>query len=437
MHIKRPTPRRATAVIALAAAGAMMLTSCAGTEEAPGSDFTIPSTDPTATITILSFDDAKYANVVAEFEKAHPTITVDYQSVPFDDLNATIEARVSSKAGTPDVYWADAPRMAALTARGYTTDVTQQFSEYASDWSEQALEAVTVNGAMQGVPIATSTMMLFYNKDLLDAAGVAYPESGDPEARTTWEQLATDAEKAVAAGAPNGILMGQFDRYFQLEPLAVGLGGSAGATGEGNLTPDITSQPWIDAMTWYGSIFESGAAPRATASDQSDATFAAGKSAYFVQGPWTLPNLDDAPFDWGVAYMPRFESGEAVTPTGSWALAMNPFSKNKEAAAIFMKFMAVDNREVDPVNADMPVNAAYQDAFYGQPLYQTEQGQTAREIMTFEQANTAVNRLSTVGYVEFEDILSRAFADIRNGADPATALQSASDELEIAWKKYR
>jgi hypothetical protein len=31
--------------------------------------------------------------------------------------------------------------------------------------------------------------------------------------------------------------MGQVDRYYQLEALPVSLGGSAGATGEGNLTP--------------------------------------------------------------------------------------------------------------------------------------------------------------------------------------------------------
>lgn len=435
MH--NPRPRRSIAAFAIATVGAIALTSCTSADVTPDGDFSIPSTDPTATITVLSFDDAKYAAVIAAFEKAHPTITVDFQSVPFDDLNATIEARVSSKSGTPDVYWADAPRMAALTARGYTTDLSGPFSEFADQWDEQAVEAVTVDGALQAVPLATSTMMLFYNKDLLDKAGVPYPASDDPADRITWEQLSTDAQKAVAAGAPNGLLMGQFDRYFQLEPLAVGLGGSPGGTGEGNLTPDVTSQPWIDAMTWYGELFETGAAPRATASDQSDATFAAGQSAYFVQGPWTLPNLAEASFDWGVAYMPRFAAGEAVTPTGSWALAMNPFSKNKEAAAIFLKFMTLDNREVDSVNADMPVNSAYQDAFYDQPLYQTEQGRTAREIMTFEQANTAVNRLSTVGYVEFEDIMGRAFADIRNGADPASSLQSASDELEIAWKKYR
>jgi ABC-type glycerol-3-phosphate transport system substrate-binding protein len=415
----------------------LSLFGCSG-GDAPGSDasVSIPSKDPTATIHILSFDAKKYANVVAAFEKAHPTISVVYDSVPFDDLNAAIESRVSSKSGSPDVYWADEPRISALAARGYTTDLSGAFSEYRKSWDDSAVEAVTVGGHLQAVPIATSTMLLFYNKDLLDKAGVAAP-SDDHDARTTWEQLAADAKKAVDAGAANGILMGQFDRYFQLEPLAVGLGGSPGATGKDLVTPDITSDAWVKALTWYGSIFADGAAPRATAADQSDATFAAGQAAYFIQGPWTLPNLSSAKFNWGVAYLPKFANGKPVTPTGSWALAMNPFSKNKEAAAIFMKYMSVDHRDVDPANADMPVNKAYEAAYYDQPIYQTPQGKTAQEIMKYEAANTAVNRLRTVGYVEFEDITGRAFADIRNGADPKTALTQASAELTSAWAKYK
>lgn len=432
--------RRITGILLLGSAAVLAVAGCSAGPQATvtqdGSSFTIPQTDPTATVRILSFDADKYKNVVAAFEKAHPTIKIDYQSVPFDDLNASIEAQVSSKDGTPDVYWADEPRMAALTARGFTTDLSSQFSQFAERWDKTAVEAVTVDGRLQAVPIATSTMMLFYNKDLLDKAGVGAP-SGDPDSRITWEQLESDALKAVKAGAPNGILMGQFDRYFQLEPLAVGLGGSKGATGDDNLTPDIASDAWVKAMDWYGSIFKSGAAPRGTASDQSDATFAAGKSAYFIQGPWTLPNLSKAKFNWGVAYMPKFADGKAVTPTGSWALAMNPFSKNKEAAAIFLRYMSVDDSEVDPSNADMPVNADYLDAYFSQPIYQTAQGLKAQEIMKYEAANTAVNRLDTVGYVEFEDITGQAFSDIRNGADARTALTAASAKLQTAWAKYK
>jgi multiple sugar transport system substrate-binding protein len=48
-----------------------------------------------------------------------------------------------------------------------------------------------------------------------------------------------------------------------------------------------------------------------------------------------------------------------------------------------------------------------------------------------------VVRLKTVGYVEFEDIIGKAFGDIINGTPAQQALTRASSQLDSAWKKYR
>ncbi|MGL1133788.1 hypothetical protein ACSTLP_24180, partial [Vibrio parahaemolyticus] len=58
-------------------------------------------------------------------------------------------------------------------------------------------------------------------------------------------------------------------------------------------------------------------------------------------------------------------------------------------------------------------------------------------LMKSELAKTATLRLQTVGYVEFEDVMTKTFDDIINGTDAKTALASASTQLEDAWSKYR
>ena len=217
-------------------------------------------------------------------------------------------------------------------------------------------------------------------------------------------------------------------------------GGSAGASGEGNLTPDITSQPWVDAFTWYGKLFADKVSPRGVTPEVSDANFIAGKTAYMVQGPWLLPQLVGKDIKWGVAPHPQFAGGKAATPTGSWSLGMNPFSKNKEAAAIFMKWMAIDEGSGYIKYFDAPELGAGEESkklYLAKEVFKSPEGQKAAKIIDFETANTAVNRLPTVGYIEFEEILNRAFADIRNGSDPQKSLEAASKELETAWSKYR
>jgi multiple sugar transport system substrate-binding protein len=60
-------------------------------------------------------------------------------------------------------------------------------------------------------------LVLFYNKDLLQKAGIT-PPSGDPTGRLTWDQLLADARKAQQAGARWGFCFEQVDRYYQLQP---------------------------------------------------------------------------------------------------------------------------------------------------------------------------------------------------------------------------
>lgn len=432
--------------LAAVSSAALLATGCSSDPEpqsgTSGSGWSVPTTDPTATIKVVSILDLKNDNmqaVVDAFEKAHPTITVDWQTVPFDALNSTLDARIANKGGDPDVYWADQPRISALAARGAAEDLTAAFAGSQSSFDPTAYDAGIYQDKLWALPIANSTQLLYYNKTLLEKAGLT-PPSASVEQRITWEQLTTDAKTAKGAGARYGFLFNQFDRYYQLEPLPVQLGGSPGATGPGNLTPDFTSEPWVKAFTWYGSLFADGVAPKGVTAEQTDPAFLAGQAAYMVGGPWLLPQLQDSKVEWGVAPQPVFEGGEPATPTGSWSLAMNPFSMNKEAAAVFLKWMAIDEgsgyikHRSDPELAASPEGKKI---YFAKDVFESPAGQDAAKIIDFETSNTAVNRVPTIGYIEFETILNQAFADIRNGADAKTSLTNASDQLTTAWQKYQ
>jgi len=444
----RSRTTRLLAATAFVSVSAIVLAGCTGSPGAasPGAaatgSLTIPTKDPTATVTVLSILDLKTDNmqaVIDAFEKAHPSITIKFQTVPFDSLNSTVDAHIANKTGDPDVYWADQPRISALASRGEALDLTSVFSQYKSSFDPTTYASGVYNNKLYALPIANSTQLLYYNKDLLAKAGLSAP-SADVTARMTWEDLTTDATKAKAAGAEYGLMFGQFDRYYQLECLPVSLGGSVGASGAGNLTPDFTSTAWVKAMDWYGSIFKSGVAPRGVTPEQTDALFLAGKTAYMVEGPWLLQSLQTSKLNWGVAPQPTFAGGKAVTADGSWSLALNPFSKEKEAAAIFMKWMAIDDGGgyiKYRTNPELAATIVGKKTYFAKDVFASTEGKAAAKIIDYETANTAVNRVSTIGYIEFESILNQAFADIRNGADAKSTLDKASSQLTTAWLKYK
>lgn len=440
------TRRRLLGAVAATTASSLGFAGCSsGSSNTPsGSSYalSLPSTDPTATIKVLSILDAKTDHmqaVVDAFEKAHPTIKVDLQTVPFDALNSTIDARVANKGGDPDVYWADQPRISALAARGEATDLTTAFSSFKSAFAPTAYNAGVYQGKLWALPIANSTQLLYYNKSLLKKAGLTDP-SPSVDQRMTWEQLTADAKKAKQGGAKYGFLFGQFDRYYQLEPLPVQLGGSVGATGTGNLTPDFTSDQWVKAFSWYRSLFTGGVSPRGVTSEQTDPAFLAGQAAYMVEGPWLLPQLQESKISWGVAPQPVFSGGKPATPTGSWSLAINPFSKQQQAAAVFLKWMAIDDGSgyikyrSDP---ELAASTAGKKIYFAKDVFSSAEGKNAATIINYETSNTAVNRVQTIGYIEFETIMNQAFADIRNNADPKTTFDKASSQLKTAWQKYQ
>ena len=418
----------------------LLLGGLASTSSHAVGTLTIPSTDPNTTIKVLSFmSKADIKTVLDAFAKDHPTIKVDFQTVPFNDLQPTVDARVSSKSADLDVYWADQPRVSALAARGTALEITSAFSKYKASFDASPWASGIYKGKLYSLPIANSTQLLYYNIDLLKKAGITPPSAAIKD-RMTWENLVIDAKKTVASGAKYGLLFHQFDRYYQLEALPVSMGGGIGAQGTGNLVPNVANKGWVDAFTWYGKLFKDKVSPRGMTPDETQPAFLAGQAAYMVGGPWFLPDLNLSKLNWGVAPHPYFKDGKAVTGNGSWSLAINPFSENQEASAIFLKFMAIDGGGGYIKYRSNPELAATTEAkklYFAKDVFATALGKQASTIIDYESANTGVNRVQTVGYIEFETILNAAFSDIRNGADAGKVLRDASNKLRKAWAIYK
>jgi multiple sugar transport system substrate-binding protein len=401
-----------------------------------------PDSPVTITYAGAAYDAGQIKPVIDAFETAHPNITVNYEAVPFSDFNSVLAARLTNTSEGIDVFDVDMPRTNAYVARGWLADLTATFPGLADAVDPGSLEAATVDGKVVTMPYQTSTNIMYYNKKLLTAAGIEAP-SAAPDARMTWDAVTADATKAQSAGAQYGIIFDQIDRYYQLQPLAASAGGGPGATGEGNLEPDVTNAGWTKAFEWYGSLFAEGLSPRGVAAADTPNMFAAGQTAFYVGGPWWGNQFNaEADLDFGVAPFPKFTAGEASTPTGGWSLGLNPKASadKANAAAIFMKFMGLDNggyAQYLSALAVPPSNLDGSAKFYDSATFADPRFTGVVDLMKYELANTATLRVQTVGYVEFEDIMTKTFSDIINGTDAAKALGTASNQLTDAWAKFK
>jgi multiple sugar transport system substrate-binding protein len=180
-------------------------------------------------------------------------------------------------------------------------------------------------------------------------------------------------------------------------------------------------------------------APRGINPEQTPSLFASGNTAFFAGGPWNAAAFDkDKAVDYGVAPFPRFAQGKPATSTDSWSTGISPFAKHKDAAKKFLAYMTIDpTGATQTISNNIPVQKqAFQQYVSDLKAKGPRYGQIAG-IVQQALATTSVSRPVSVGYVDFESVMNKAFADIRNGTDPATRLNQAADELNRTLAKYR
>jgi multiple sugar transport system substrate-binding protein len=418
---------------ALSACGGSNKDGGGGSPAAAGTSTQAASTKP-VTLTFLACCSAdQMKTLIKDFQVKYPNITVKQEIVPFENLNDVVQSRLSQKDSSFDVYDADQPRTAALAARGFLMNLSETpYGALAKrNLFPQSVVASSYQGQIFSAPMWSSSQVLYYNKALLKKAGVT-PPSQDPEQRWTWEQLYDAAQKTRKAGSQCGFMFDQPDRYYQLQPLVESAGGGSGLSGADLRTPDVTNAGWVKAMDFYSKLYASKVSPRGVPAEQSRALFATGKCAFFLGVP-AIPDFNGpkAP-SYGFAPHPYFQGGKPATPSDSFALGVNPNTKNKDAVLKFVEYATTD---VDGNLASVADNPNPTPNVKALPQFfaTVEKGQPQLtglgDLVDYELQHTVVHRPPSTGYITFESTIGNAFADIRNGQPVQAALDKAQKEL--------
>ena len=378
--------------------------------------------------------------VLEAYEEATGT-HVEAEFYSFDDLFQVIETRSATGHADFDVMSVDVTYVAKYGSSGYLEPLDQYFTdEEKAEWDEASYQAGVWDDTMYAAPMNTSTQELYYNKTLLDEAGITLPEN-DAENRLTYEEVADLARQALDVLDPDGSkgMIGfdfqQVSRVYQMNMLPNSLGGANIGEDGYSLDGVINTEPWIEAMTWYQDLVNDGIASRGYDADQLPDQFYAGNMIFMMGGTWTPTGMtcDD---EIGVTYAPCFEGHEdqVATATGSWYFGINSNSKNKDAAADFVKYFTLGEGSDMwlEINGDVPSRLDKQEEIANDP-----EASQDMKIAAYEAANTAVPRAVTPVFGEYSTALDQAWEDVRNGADVEETLNNAIQQYDAATASYQ
>ena len=249
-------------------------------------------------------ENVRLQQIVDQYNAASPNVNVTLSQVPDYDT----KLQVSLAGGSaPDVFYVDSFKFLDLQNAEALANGNDQVKDPA-DFVPNLKAAFTKDGQFYCPPKDFSTLALQYNKDLFDAAGLAYPT---PD--WSWQDMEdaaaklTDKDKGVYGMVVNPDMARWLAFLYQA-------GGSVYNEDATKMT--INSPEAKAAMDFYVGLVTKGYA--AQSSDVSTGwpgeAFGQGKAAMVVEGNWIMSYLTDQFPDlkFGVAELPAGPKGKAT-----------------------------------------------------------------------------------------------------------------------------
>jgi len=225
------------------------------------------------------------------YNASQDKIEVKAEYVPFADFKKQLSIGATADV-LPDIVIIDSPDHANYSSMGIFADITGKID--VSAYYEGPVASCMLDGKLYGVPCGSNCLGLYYNEDMLKAAGCKVP--------TTWDELKTVASSCTKDGV-YGIAfcaLQNEEGTFNFMPWVW----STGAT-----SFEIDGENALRAINMVKGLVDSGVMPKEAINwTQGDVMnqFISGNLAMMINGPWQVPTMREqaADLNWNVALIP-------------------------------------------------------------------------------------------------------------------------------------
>ena len=293
-----------------------------------------------------SLDEKKInEEVIKAFEAKYPGTKVNLEFIP-DKYREKIDTMFLG-GNAPDVIYGHPHFFAAWAKEGLLMDLSERYEEeedfYMSDkFATNMYDSFRYEGKNIATINGPYTFLLYYNKDLFDEAGVAYPTD-----EWTWDDWLEAAQKLTTT-APDG--SAQYATVFSAEnpatwfPYIYSFGGDIFDDMDAPTKVVFNSPETVEALQFIqDAVHKYGVAPNYQDSDLTGGAFDTGRVAMDIDGSWAPASKRNiTEFKWDMANIPLKEGKERRTSAFYAGYAVNAATENPDLAYAFAKFFQED-----------------------------------------------------------------------------------------------
>lgn len=364
--------------------------------------------------------------VIKAFEAKNPDVKIQKQPFAWDDYWTKLQTSIAGGAA-PDTFELNYENFVAYAKKGVLMDLSAmaQKDNLEKLYYPKAYQVFNYQGKQYGLVETFSTVLLFYNKDMFDKAGVAYPTSA-----WTWNDELAAAKRLTDAGKGvwGSFMPIQFHEFYKV------IGQNGGQIMDSSNKVTVDSPQNVEALQYMVDrilVHKIQPTDAQMAGQKEEHMFRDGKLAMIHVGTWMFPTFVDAKFNWDIAVEPG--NKQKANHFFSNAVVISKDTKKADAAYRWSKFLTSDPAAVKiRIDAGWELPAVSDSSQLDGYLKATP---PANRKAVFEALNNPVVPPVIEDWDKMTDQVTKELEQAKLGkVTPAQALANAKTKLEALKK---
>jgi multiple sugar transport system substrate-binding protein len=353
--------KKCSSFLAIIAMLSLLLAGCAG-QNVPQTASNSNAEEIALTLWVFEGENEYMPMLEKEYESLHPKIDLQITEFPEDEYTTKIDTALAADA-PPDLAFVYDLKYLKLKQFLPIDDLILEKNIDLNTFNQAALNECRYEGKLYCVGSYSGALMLFYNKDMFDAAGLAYPSASQP---MTLEEYAALAGKLTVSDTDiTKYVWGGFSAppYWWIDQRMI-------FSEDGRTLENVANSPasvrMYEALT---GMIQDGFAPSQSSIDgvgipgginvAGNELLAQKRVAMSICDTTVFTRLDEEGIRWGVAPLPVPEGTKAWVPSWTDKWGVFTASQHPQEALDFVGFVASAGNQIRATQLDtLPLDSA-------------------------------------------------------------------------------
>jgi multiple sugar transport system substrate-binding protein len=305
-----------------------MASSAALAAVAATTKFGFAQSNESATLQLAGFggdaENAAITHAIERFNKKYPNVKVELSMDPIStgwgDYVTKILGEFNAGNG-PDVVGTAIETFQAFASRGLfipLDDYVKANPEF-SDFAPSLLEQSKYKGQQIYIPIGWNNIMINYNRDLFDKAGVPYPANGN----WTWDEFREVAKKLTVKDGSGTVTQYGYEvpnQNFFIQPWFF-TNGTSGVLNEDWTASNMLDPKVSESLQFLHDLIHVDGSSPIPGTAAMDNQFFAGQVAMISRGHWIIQGAKNNGLNMDIANVPSKETPNTVIGFGGYAVS--------------------------------------------------------------------------------------------------------------------